>query len=94
MASYNARIFDSRKYPTAFQAADARIAIIAAQPSSFGEFGGGVFSLAFEGVSKGEVSVNNRAYRIGAARFLEPDDRFAGAPWSENTNCELRDRGG
>ena len=94
MASYNARIFDSRKYPTAFQAADARIAIIAAQPSSFSELGGGEFIFAFEGVSGCEVSVNNRACRIGAARLLEPDDRFAGAPWSENTNCELRDRGG
>ena len=43
------------------QAADARIAIVAAQPSSFGELGDRVFSLAFEGMGRGEVSVNNRA---------------------------------
>ena len=61
------------------QAVDARIAIIAAQPSSFGELGDRVFSLAYEGVGRGEVSVNNRAYRIGVARLLEPDDRLAGA---------------
>src|SRR6266446_7694999 len=60
------------------QATDARIAIVPAQPPGFGELGDRVFSLALEGVSRGEVSVNNRTYRIGAARLLEPDDRFVG----------------
>ena len=44
-----------------FQAADTLIAMIAAQPSSFGELGDRVFSLACEGMGRGEVSVNNRA---------------------------------
>ena len=36
------------------QTGDARITIVAAQPAGFGEFGGGAFGVAFEGIGGGE----------------------------------------
>ena len=41
----------------ALKSGDARITIVAAQPSGFGEFGGGAFGLAFEGIGGGEAGV-------------------------------------
>jgi hypothetical protein len=57
---------------------EARKKIVAAQPSGFGEFGGGAFGLAFERISRGESATNERYCRHGAARFFEPDDRVVG----------------
>ena len=34
--------------------------MIVAQPTGFGEFGGGAFGFAFEGIGGGEVGVNDR----------------------------------
>ena len=36
------------------QAGDARKAIITTQPPGFGEFGGGTFGFAFEGIGGGD----------------------------------------
>ncbi len=101
MASNKARIFGTPQYPDGLQAGDARITIVAAQPAGFGEFGGGAFGLAFEGIGGGELGVNERMCRIGAARLFEPDDRLVGArlqqmhvPNPEIPNADRRDRGG
>jgi hypothetical protein len=58
---------------TGLQVGDARIAIVAAQPPGFGEFGGGVFGLALEGIGGGEAGANERIFRIGVARLFEPE---------------------
>src|SRR6516225_6830146 len=50
--------------------------MFAAQPAGFGEFGGGAFSLASEGISGGEAAPNEWCGRHVAARFFEPDDRL------------------
>ena len=49
------------------------------QPPGFGEFGGGAFGLASEGIGRGEKGTKERGRRDGAARFFEPDDRLVGA---------------
>jgi len=41
------------------QPGDTRKTIVADQPSGFGEFGGGAFGLACEGVGGGEISRND-----------------------------------
>ena len=73
---------------------------VAAQPTGFGEFGGGAFGLAFEGIGGGEVGVNVRKSRIGAARLFEPEDRLVDArlqqmrePNPKIPNADLGDRG-
>ena len=62
-----------------FHTGDARKAIVASQSTGFGEFGGGVFGLAFEAVGRDEEHVNERQFRNGAARLFEPQDRLVGA---------------
>ena len=64
---------------TGLQTGDARIRSSAAQPAGFGEFGGGEFGVAFEGIGGGEAAAKEWCGRIGAARFFEPDDRLVGA---------------
>jgi hypothetical protein len=55
---------------------DARKKVSAVQSPSFGEFGGGAFGFASEGVGGGEAAVVKRDARQGAAPFFEPDDRL------------------
>ena len=57
------------------QAGEAGIKIIAAQSPGFGEFRGGVLSLAFEAIGRGEIEVDDWLSRIGVAGLFEPDDR-------------------
>ena len=61
------------------QAGDTRETIVADQPSGFGEFGGGAFALACQGIGRGEVCANVPYYWIGVARLFEPNDRFVDA---------------
>jgi len=51
---------------------DARKKISAHQPPGFGEFGGGAFGFACEGISGGEAAPNERVGRDVAAHSLEP----------------------
>ena len=60
------------------QAGDAGKKIPALQPPGFGEFGGGAFGFASEGISSGEAAALEGYGRRGAARFFEPDDRLVG----------------
>src|SRR6476661_743009 len=53
------------------QTGDARITIVAAQPSGFGELGGSPFQIAFETIGGGEVGVTGRDCRTGAARLFK-----------------------
>ena len=72
------------------QAGDARITTVGAQPAGFGEFGGGEFGLAFEGIGGGEPGVRIGSFRIGAARLFEPDDRLVGARLQQMHDPDLR----
>jgi len=45
----------------------------------FGEFGGGAFDIAFEGIGGGEATVMGRYGGNGRARSFEPEDRVVGA---------------
>src|SRR5271165_359837 len=65
------------------QSGDARIAIVAAQLSGFGELGSRAFSLAFEGIGGSEPGANVRLYRVGTTRFFEPKNRVVGASLHE-----------
>src|SRR5207248_2264787 len=58
------------------QAGDARKKVSTVQPPGFGEFGGGAFGFASEGIGGGEGEMSERSARSGAARFFEPDDRL------------------
>jgi hypothetical protein len=73
VASYRARIFGTPKYWAAFKR--AMLATVAAQPPGFGEFPGGAFGHAFEGIGRGEAGADERVCRIGVARLFEPDLR-------------------
>jgi len=61
------------------QVGDARKEISAVKPPRFGEFGGGAFGFASEGIGGGEAVVMERVGRHGAARFFKPDDRLVSA---------------
>ena len=59
---------------------DARKRTFAAQPSGFGERGGGVIQVTGQGISCGEVEMNERFGGSVDSRFFEPDDdRLVGA---------------
>src|ERR1700730_3269815 len=58
------------------QPGDARIAAVAAQPSSLCEFSGGALGLAVESAGGGEPRVNHWQLRVGAACLFEPHDCF------------------
>src|SRR6516225_419868 len=58
------------------QARDARITTVGDQSAGFGELGGGALALALESINRSEVGTNSEILRIGAPRFLEPDDRL------------------
>jgi hypothetical protein len=55
---------------------DARVAIVTAQPTGFGEFGGGAFAVTFEGVGGSELGADIRMRRSVVARLFKPDGRF------------------
>ena len=57
---------------------DARKKISAVQPSGFGEFRGGPFGFASEGIGGGEAAAMERYGRHGAARFFKLDDGLVG----------------
>jgi hypothetical protein len=61
------------------EASKVRPRVFATQPLDFGEFGGGSFALAFEGVRGSEVRMRPRQPRIGAQRLFEPEDCFIDA---------------
>jgi hypothetical protein len=61
------------------QTGDARITIVAGHPPGFGEFGGGAFDIAVEGIGSGEAAVMARYGGSGRARLFKPDDRLVGA---------------
>jgi hypothetical protein len=46
--------------PSGLKASNAGKTTVAAQPAGFGEFCGGAFSLAFEGIGGREAAVNVR----------------------------------
>src|ERR1700726_1853749 len=54
------------------EAGYARIAIIADQPASFGEFGSGALALAFEAIGSSEPGMKERYRRPGTPRLFEP----------------------
>ena len=69
MASNKARTFGTPECPIGLHTGDARIATVAAQPAGFGEFGGGTFGFAFEGIGGGEPGVNERSAGLALRAF-------------------------
>ena len=61
------------------QPSDARITIVKAQPSGFGERGVGAFDLVFERIGGGEKGVHERGLWIDATRPFQPEYRLIGA---------------
>ena len=55
----------------------------------FGEFGGGAFDIAFEGVGGGEATVMGRYGGNGRARSFEPEDRVVGARLQQMRSANL-----
>ena len=56
------------------QAGDARVTIVAAQPSSFGELKGRPFDISFKRVSGSEPGMMGWRCRIGPVPSFEPED--------------------
>jgi hypothetical protein len=60
------------------QAYEARIAIIGAEPASFGEFGGSALAVPAERIGGGETGAKDRMRRDRIAGPFKPDYRFLG----------------
>jgi hypothetical protein len=79
VVSYKPWVFGTIQYWAARKRARLEKTIVAAQPPGFAEFGGSAFGFASSGIGRGEMGVNDRCGRNGAARFFQPDDRLVGA---------------
>src|SRR5882757_3694142 len=61
------------------QACDGGVTIVADQPASFGEFGGGAAGLVFESMGRGQERAELWVRRSGIASSFTPEDRFVDA---------------